>query len=210
MKEPSQVEVIIQALANDLDKLIKNIENLHVQDDYENVNLFLNKSLRYINSALSNERSNEHFASYKLLKSAANNLENFLNDEQSNILDFVTSSFLRGLINNLKINSENIEKINFLDLENTIKIKKSLLNSPQESTNKSFNEASNIANDWILSDFNLNSTDFNSQLSLISGNLFDLNFTYQICKVLNTNCLLMKERSDKTDNPKNYILKVII
>ncbi len=192
-------------MANDLDKLIKKLDTLN-SSFFENAILFLSKSLRYINTAIQNEASNDHFASFKLLKSAANNLENFLNDEeQSYILDINTDTGLRILVNQLKTNSENIEKANFLDSESpTTQLTPSSAVgfNTQESTN------SNIANDWILSDFNLSSHDFSSQLTFISGNLFDLNFCYQLCRVLNTNCMLMKERKNKNEESNKYILKV--
>lgn len=203
---------MIQELANCLSKLINQLDSTTNRSDYENVNLFLNKSLRYINSAVSNENLNEHFASYKLLKSAANNLQNFVNDEQSNVLDSVTVKFLSDLIEQLKRNSANIENANCLDLKDTATPESVGANTTHQAENELGHKTaeSNIANDWILSDFNLSSNDFNSQLTLISGNLFDLNFTYQLFRVLNVNCLIMKERSDKSVNSKKYILKVSI
>jgi len=195
----STVETL-QGLANDLDRLIKKLETLNNSSGrFDNAFLFLGKSLRYINSAIQNETSNEHFASFKMLRIAANNLENFLNDEeQSSILDMNTDTRLRILVNQLKTNSESIEKINFPDSE-----------SPPLPPPVAFNtQESNISSDWILSDFNLSSNDFSAQLSFIAGNLFDLNFSYQLCRVLNANCLLMKNRQDTTEEAKKYVLKV--
>lgn len=177
--------------------------------------MFLNKSLRYINSAISNEDLEEHFASYKLLNSAAKNLENFLNDdEQSSELDNGTKLFIGELIDKLRLYSEKIEKLNCLDLDNTLEMASTHKNQSETKSALSVSGSaattpvamdSNIANDWILSDFNLNSNDFKSELNLITGSLFDLNFTYQLCKVLNPNCLLMKSRNDET---MKYVLKV--
>ena len=170
--------------------------------------MFLNKSLRYINSAISNEKMEEHFASYKLLNSAAKNLENFLNDEEhSSILESGTMLQLSKIIEMLCMYSEKIEKSNCLDLDNetSLEIKK----PNEESCTLAKTPDGNIANDWILSEFNLSSNDFKSELSLIAGSLFDLNFTYQLCKVLNSNCLLMRHRTDESLDPQKYVLKVL-
>lgn len=182
--------------------------------------MFLNKSLRYINSAISNEDLEEHFASYKLLNSAAKNLENFLNDdEQSSGLDSGTKQFIGELIEKLRLYSEKIESLNCLDLDNTLEVasNQKRQNEGESALPISASAAttpvamdSNIANDWILSDFNLSSNDFKSELNLITGSLFDLNFAYQLCKVLNPNCLLMKSRTDASQDPIKYVLKVWI
>lgn len=79
----------------------------------------------------------------------------------------------------------------------------------------------NFLNDWILSDFNLVSNDFNNELSFIAGNLFDLSFNYKLVRLLNDKCFLVRTKSHQTNdesdsnnganNAENefYLLKVI-
>ena len=203
--ETSTIQMI-QKIGNSLKQLIS-------RTDSENINLFLNKSLRYINSAISNESLEEHFASSQLLKSASKNLENFLNDDEqsvSQLLDNDTKQVLRDLITNLKLNSENIEKLNFIDLDSSGTDHKSDTQEDSNENNSDAKASGNIANDWILSDFNLNTNDFKSELALITGSLLDLDFTYQLSKVINPNCLLMKDRADQNNDSKKYILKVYL
>lgn len=79
---------------------------------------------------------------------------------------------------------------------------------------ESSNSNSNFINEWILSDFNLVSHDFNRELSFISGNLFDLNFNYKFVGLVNESCFLMKLRhpvndsSDSLNEDQFYLLKV--
>ena len=67
--------------------------------------------------------------------------------------------------------------------------------------------------DWELSDFNLKSSDFNEELNFLCGNLFDLNFNYMICRILNYKCFLLKYRHGTGNTANNlenerFILKV--
>ena len=69
------------------------------------------------------------------------------------------------------------------------------------------------ATDWIISDFNLLSCDFNNDLKFISGNLFDLNFNYKLFRTLNYTCLLLEARnllssSQLSQENKYFLLKV--
>lgn len=79
----------------------------------------------------------------------------------------------------------------------------------------------NFLNEWILSDFNLVSYDFNNELSFISGNLFDLSFNYKLVRLITDSCFLMRLRhqpavtaNESTNNTESnnstefYILKV--
>lgn len=217
---PKKLPCNESGIVQSLHKIGNNLTQLIGRTKCESINMFLNKSLRYINSAISNEDLEEHFASYKLLNSAAKNLENFLNDdEQSSGLDNGSKLFIGELIDKLRLNSEKIEKLNCLDLDNALEVASSHKKQSEAENALSVSVSgsaattpvamdSNIANDWILSDFNLSSNDFKSELNLITGSLFDLNFTYQLCRVLNPNCLLMKSRNDESQDPKKYVLKV--
>lgn len=184
----------IKQFASDLNQLL-NSKDLKENKNYEEISLFLTKSLRYINSALANETDKNHFASYKLLKSAANTLDNFISDIDNHLLDEKRKLLIKDLIKKLNKCSNEIESTSLRlepdeTLTNTVKL------SRNEST---------ILNDWVLSEFNLLSNDFNSDLAFISGNLFDLNFNYKTSKVLNQKCFLMKFRNiDSTDT---FLLK---
>lgn len=201
----------LKDLAIEFDELINRVNSVEYAE-HESISHFLKKSLRYLNSAIANEALKEHFASSQLLKSAANNLENFLNDAQeiSKVLDIESKSFLRNLICKLKKSAEEIQNLN-LDLDGlNISKEPNVSNlSVNESNLVSRVSESNMLNDWILSDFNLNSNDFNSELTLISGTLIDLDFAYQLTRVLNSNCLLMKKRDIRIESSKNYVLKVL-
>lgn len=185
----------IGKLALDLTQLI-NDSNLKHHPEYDEISLFLAKSLRYVNSAQANETDKNHFGSYKLLKSAANTLDNFINDidNQKNLLDKQRRVILKDLIKRLNQCSEEIEKTN-LNLDKLVQV---------DEAPKLHRNESSLLNDWVLSEFNLLSNDFNSELAFISGNLFDLNFSYKFTKFINYKCLLMQSRNTSSEK---FLLK---
>lgn len=191
---------------NDLETNLNDLISKYTE--HESISHFLKKSSRYLNSAIENEKLKEHFASSQLLKSAANNLEKFLNDveEISKALDRTSKLSLRDLISKLKKNAEEIQNLN-LDLDGLNIVSDTNTLSVNEGNLVSRVSESNMLNDWILSDFNLSSNDFNSELTFISGSIIDLDFSYQLRRTLNANCLLMKERDSQTTTSKNYVLK---
>ena len=189
----------IVKLKDELNLLIISNELRQNPDDFDQIEMFLNKTSRYINLAIDNENSKSHFASYKLLNSAAKCLENFLVDiEQSAsppILNLSIRNTLRHFIQRLNSNAEKISKLNNLEIEDDTTLENvtpQVDPKDQGSLNKLVE--SNLLNDWILSDFNLNSDDLNTGLSFISGHLFDLNFSYKFFRVIHKNCFLMKQR----------------
>ena len=186
---------LIGKLALDLTQLINDSE-LKLHKDYDEISLFLTKSLRYINSALANETDKNHFGSYKLLKSAANTLDNFISDidNQKNLLGKKRRIILTDLVKRLNQCSVEIEK-------NNLKLDKLVEDDVPPKLHR--NESS-LLNDWVLSEFNLLSNDFNSDLAFISGNLFDLNFSFKFVRFINYKCFLMTSRH--TSNEK-YVLK---
>jgi len=209
----------IQQIATDLNNLLNDPELIIINEQHNEINLFLNKSLRYINSALANENENNHFTSYKLLKSAANTLENFLNDidnnnSQKNILNKKQKLILANLIVKLNENSIHIESTSLLllDLNNQNNDTSASASTPNVTTNLLPRSDSHVLNDWVLSEFNLLSNDFNSSLAFIAGNLFDLNFNYKLNKTLNisSKCFLMETRNTNAINNKlKFVLKCL-
>lgn len=210
----------ILKLKDDLNLLIISNELRQNPDDFDQIEMFLNKTWRYINLAIDNENSKSHFASYKLLNSAAKCLENFLIDvEQSSsppILNLKIRNTLRQFIQSLNSNAEKISRLNNLEIDEETNVESVTPQvNPKEQGSLNKLVESNLLNDWILSDLNLNSEDLNSGLLFISGNLFDLNFSYKFLRVVNKNCFLMKQRKDSNleQNDKletKFILKVIL
>jgi hypothetical protein len=210
----------IQQIATDLNNLLNDPELIIINEQHNEINLFLNKSLRYINSALANENENNHFTSYKLLKSAANTLENFLNDidnnnSQKNILNKKQKLILTNLIVKLNESSIHIESTSLLllDLNNHQNNDSASASTTTTTTTTNLlpRSDSHVLNDWVLSEFNLLSNDFNSSLAFIAGNLFDLNFNYKLNKTLNmcsSKCFLMETRNNNTNNLK-FVLKCL-
>ena len=207
----------IQKLSNKLKSLIS------INEQHNEVSQFLNKSLRYLNSAISNEELDNHFAAYRCLKSAGNNLVNFLADcsEQSDcLLDAKTSGLLQTLVAELNACSDELEKLTLVESDAETAGEVAIAPLTNMNMKNVFNSFTNSAagteagaqlNDWVVSEFNLTSNDFNNELQLISGTLFDLDYNYQVCRRLQlADCLLMKQRHLQAhDQPgKRFILKV--
>ena len=211
----------IQQIATDLNNLLNDPDLIIINEQHNEINLFLNKSLRYINSALANENENNHFTSYKLLKSAANTLENFLNDidnnnSQKNILNKKQKLILANLIVKLNESSVHIESTSLLLLDLNNQNNDSATTTPTTTTTTTTTNIlprsdSHVLNDWVLSEFNLLSNDFNSSLAFIAGNLFDLNFNYKLNKTLNisSKCFLMETRNNNNNNNTKFVLKCL-
>jgi hypothetical protein len=199
---PAIVEAI-KNISNELNRLI-NFNNLDAHQDYDQISLFLNKSLRYINSAILNENEKHHFASFRCLKSAANNLDNLLNDlvEQSIVIfDSKTAIILKNIINELNLNAEKIDKLHCLDLDNTLEQNHQLAVEEQDRKKTQ----SESTDEWVLSEFNLKSHDLNGDLHSISEEIFNLDINFQVIKILNKNCLLIRERHNQANK---FVLKV--
>ena len=173
------------------------------------MSLFLNKSWRYINSALANENEKNHFNSFSLLKSAAKTLENFMSDIDNHKLDKRRKTLIVDLIKKLNECSRQIEAASniMIDLECDSTVDNVETKNESASLSIAKNET-NVLNDWVLSEFNLLSNDFNSDLAFIAGNMFDLNFNFKICKTLNNHkCFVMKSRNPNLNS--KFVLKVM-
>jgi hypothetical protein len=160
---------------------------------------YLNKAKKLINLSIQNEASECHFASFNLLKSA-----------QTTLFECVSECEFGARLDPIK--KENIaEQLNAI--KSLITDLNGFSSQPMQHVPPQTNTPpikSGHDEDWILSDFNLLSNDFNNELSFISGNLFDLNFTYKLSSVLNNNCLLMKLRHKKQSitEPANYMVQM--
>lgn len=143
-----------------------------------------------MSQAITNETSGYHYAAVKILKSATNNVTDCLTEIEINKYQTNFSS------EKLKFLKETQSKLN--SLINEISRLNDLTSETQvcANTSKSNNETSNsnYLNDWILSDFNLLSYDFNNELSILTGKLFDLSFNFKFVKTISNKCFLMKFR----------------
>lgn len=205
-------------MANEIDIfLFENLKQLQ-QSSSQSPNLVhyvtyavdnLNKTKKLLSLALKNVQSDYTYATVKLLKSAANNLSDCIieiemNLKQANAVRVTLVDFLKSLYKKLSSCVENY--VNNHQTTASITIEVGDADSDPDGTLSTSSSVSKIGppltasssssafNDWILSDFNLVSNDFNNELKLISGNLFELSFHYKLAKVLNANCFLMKQR----------------
>ena len=179
-----------------LTKLVESVNELNTGKIYTFIVDYLNKTKKLIQLSITNEATKCHYASYNLLKSAVTTLidcisevEVRLNPSQKNKI--VTQlNIIKEFINDLNINSQQINQTNLVEANSSPK------NSDNNSSSEDYPKPSdpNALNDWILSDFNLLSNDFNNELTFICGNLFDLNFTYKMSRILNNKCFIVKLR----------------
>ncbi len=186
----------IQSINAQISKLIEEDNELNSNK----ANLFildhLSKTKKLVNLSISNQASKCYYASYNLLKSAASSLIDCISEIEIRLTSTQKSKILKQInlikevISELNMNAQQICQTNLGG--------KSSENFTQNNSGKDeeFPKASetNTLNDWILSDFNLLSNDFNNELTFISGNMFDLNFTYKISRILNSSCFVMKLR----------------
>jgi hypothetical protein len=162
---------------------------------------------KFLNMAIVNLNSDYSFASNKFLKLTLDELY-----ELDSILEQIPTESAKTGFDSGKL--ENTIKKSIIELkqvlpndqtafvkENKKKASTIKSNEQKETTDSTLSSTPNILNDWILSDFNLLSNDFNNELSLISGTLFELNFNYKLYKVLSPNCMLVKQRQATTGQP---------
>ena len=169
---------------------------------------YLSKTKKLISLSITNQSSKCYYASYNLLKSAASTLIDCISEVEMRLTSSQKSKILKQtnlikeIINDLNINAQQICETNLGKLSEKLDKNENFIKSNNQ-TNVIQNEVledypkaseTNTLNDWILSDFNLLSNDFNNELTFISGNMFDLNFTYRLSRILNNNCFLMKLR----------------
>ena len=192
----------IQSINAQISKLIEEDNELNSNK----ANLFilehLIKTKKLVSLSISNQSSKCYYASYNLLKSAASSLIDCISEIEIRLTSSQKSKILKQInvikevISELNMNAQQICQTN-LGGKSSDKLDKNE-NFIQNNSGKDeeFPKASetNTLNDWILSDFNLLSNDFNNELTFISGNMFDLNFTYKISRILNSSCFVMKLR----------------
>lgn len=170
----------------------------------------LNKTKKFISLGIQNENKDYHYATIQLLKSALDNLNDCINEIEKN--KYRTNykleklNFLKETIVKIAQIINDISKTNNLSQNNK---------TPKSVDSEIMNKPEQKENDWVISDFNLLSQDFNNELSILAGKLFDLSFNFKLIKVLNNNCFLMKTRhptkigSNSTpDKIQYFLLKV--
>lgn len=213
---------------NGLDQLISEISSFIEKNtmspnsyDYLIDNLVKTKKLLTLSA-----QNKNNSVSFKYLKSALSNLSDFMSEMEANNTmtskskDAERNSFLKYIykrINSLMDQSLEIV-ISPKSLEGVLTPPSATAVTPLQPQSQppplGKTPETTFLNDWILSDFNLVSNDFNNELSFISGNLFDLSFNYKLVKLLNENCFLMRLRHQTTNNATDsindelYLLKV--
>jgi hypothetical protein len=169
---------------------------------------YLSKAKKLVTLSITNQTSKCYYASYNLLKSASSTLIDCIAEMETRLTHSQKSKLIKQInsikeiINDLNINSQQIAQTNLgkssekSDKNENFGTDNNETNFAQSENNDEYPKVSegNTLNDWILSDFNLVSNDLNNELTFITGNMFDLNFTYKISRILNNSCFLMKLR----------------
>lgn len=194
-------------LRSEKDLPIDRLKNLNIEiknhlsnqcQDSNFVDAHLSKTVKLIELAIENENSDYHLTTLKFLKNSSNILSDCVSELERSNSSSAKLVFMRS------INSKLIDVTRILSDKNR-EIEEN--NTKSEQMDRS--PSGRFLNDWVLSDFNLKSDDFSNELSFISGNLFDLNFNYKLCRVLNFNCFLLQNRFDQSKQKnEKFILKV--
>jgi hypothetical protein len=202
--KPSSLLEHIQSINTQISNLIEWDSELNSNKVNSFIVEYLSKAKKLVTLSITNQTSKCYYASYNLLKSASSTLidciaeiETRLTHSQKSKLTKQINS-IKEIINDLNINSQQIAQSNLgkSSEKSDFGTDNNETNFAQSGNNEEFPKVSetNTLNDWILSDFNLVSNDLNNELTFITGNMFDLNFTYKISRILNNSCFLMKLR----------------
>ncbi|CAF0947715.1 unnamed protein product [Brachionus calyciflorus] len=192
---------LIQQLKNLTSEIKAHLNQNEKIDDFTND--YLKKTTKLIDLVVQNENSDYHETTIKFLNNSSNILSDCIAELECSGRQSEKLEFLRLTNKKLEAIIYGISK-----LKNDDKAKNEIEIKAEDKLEKSPSQAT-ILNDWILSDFNLKSEDFNNELSLILGNIFDLSFNYKILKILNENCLLVKSRF-KTETNAKEITKFVL
>ena len=188
-----------------IDNLVKTRKLLTLSATAQNTSTKSSSTNLSNNNASSTSLSTATSAADKYLKSALSNLSDFmaemdLNRASSGDVSSERKNFLKSVYR--RINSLMDESLLARQKASTPLEVAGAGNGKTAATPTASPEA-NFLNDWILSDFNLVSNDFNNELSFISGNLFDLSFNYKLVRLINDKCFLMKLRHATSDSNGN-------
>jgi hypothetical protein len=227
----SSLSIVLNSLAS----IERDLANLNAQvksqskSECERFCSAILKAQKLLSLAIANSSQEYHYASFKLLRSASKALTECAADvsiEQQGTLDKATVKSLVDLMNRINYNVEQISRLYLLDSNNDAGARRAETTNTSKAKKEKFADTTtsdavelNILNGWILSEFNLVSNDFNNELALISGDLFDLNYNYELHKILSKSCLLMKlrhpssksndETSHSNSQSNRFVLKVI-
>jgi hypothetical protein len=223
---PLSSSIVVDSLASigrDLYGLCAEAESKSATSECELVRSAVLKAKKFVSLAVTNSCQEYHYASFKLLRSASKALtECIAQIEQLNnvsvavVVDNKVTKSLVDHVNRINHVAEQISRdylLNPAKEAGSRRVETTTTTTTSPTPTDAATAELNIVNGWILSEFNLVSNDFNNELALISGELFDLNYNYQLDKVLSKSCLLMKLRHPSNDGDEmnrslQFVLKV--